>query len=224
MPAGHLESPFLQYLIHHDLGVGERLPTLQELSGELGVSVGKLREQLEVARGLGLVSVRPRLGIQREPFDFGMVVREGMMFALASGEGTFEQVSNMRQVLEIGLWEAAVASLTAEDIGRLRQLVASAWDKLRGEPVHIPTAEHRALHLTIFGKLNNPFVQGLLNSYWEAYEAYQLTRFTQYTYWIDAWNYHEQIVEALAAGEVAKSKQLLIEHFALLRPAVGDAK
>ena len=53
MPAGHLESPFLQYLIHHDLGVGERLPTLQEVSGELGVSVGKLREQLEVARGLG---------------------------------------------------------------------------------------------------------------------------------------------------------------------------
>ncbi|MDA0241919.1 MAG: FCD domain-containing protein [Chloroflexi bacterium] len=224
MPAGHLESPFLQYLIHHDLGVGERLPTLQELSGELGVSVGKLREQLEVARGLGLVSVRPRLGIQREPFDFGTVVREGMMFALASGEGTFEQVSNMRQVLEIGLWEAAVEALTAEDIGRLRQLVASAWDKLRGEPVHIPTAEHRALHLTIFSKLNNPFVQGLLNSYWEAYEAYQLTRFTQYTYWIDAWNYHEQIVEALAAGEAMRGKQLLIEHFALLRPAVGGEK
>ncbi len=130
----------------------------------------------------------------------------------------------MRQVLEIGLWEAAVEALTAEDIGRLRQLVASAWDKLRGEPVHIPTAEHRALHLTIFSKLNNPFVQGLLNSYWEAYEAYQLTRFTQYTYWIDAWNYHEQIVEALAAGEAMRGKQLLIEHFALLRPAVGGEK
>jgi DNA-binding FadR family transcriptional regulator len=222
MPATHLESPFLQYLIHHNLGVGERLPTLQELGGELGVSVGKLREQLEVARCLGLVSVRPRLGIQREPFDFGTVVREGMMFALASGEGSFEQVSQMRQVLEVGLWDTAVAALTAEDIAQLRQLVASAWDKLRGEPVHIPTAEHRALHLTIFGRLNNPFVQGLLNSYWEAYEAYQLTRFTQYTYWVAAWNYHEQIVEALAEGEIARSKQLLVEHFALLRPAVGS--
>ena len=222
MPAAHLESPFLQYLIHHQVGVGERLPTLQELSEELGVSVGKLREQLELARSLGLVSVRPRLGIQREPFDFGTVVREGLMFALASGEGTFEQVSAVRQLLEVGLWESAVAGLTAEDIGRLRQLVASAWEKLRGEPVHIPTAEHRALHLTIFGRLNNPFVQGLLTAYWEAYEAYQITRFTQYTYWVAAWNYHEQIVEALANGDIPHSKELLVAHFALLRPAVAE--
>lgn len=221
MPLSHLESPFLQYLIQRQIGAGERLPTLQEMSAELGVSVGKLREQLEVARGLGLVSVRPRVGMQREAFDFCPVVREGMMFALASGEGSFEQFSQLRQLLEIGFWEAAVVRLTAADIETLQSLVASAWEKLRGEPVHIPTREHRNLHLTIFSRLENPFVHGLLTAYWEAYDAYQITRFTQYDYWVAAWNYHEQIVAAVATGQVEQGKQLLREHFALLRPSVN---
>ena len=70
MQLNKLDSPFLKYLIETDAVPGERLPALSDISDELGISIGKLREQLEVAKSLGLVSVRPRLGIQREPFDF----------------------------------------------------------------------------------------------------------------------------------------------------------
>jgi DNA-binding FadR family transcriptional regulator len=37
------------------------------MSKELGVSVALLREQLEVAKAIGLVEVRPRTGIRRLP-------------------------------------------------------------------------------------------------------------------------------------------------------------
>jgi DNA-binding FadR family transcriptional regulator len=218
MQLNRLDSPFLKYLIESHAVPGERLPALSEMSDELGISVGKLREQLEVARSLGLVSVRPRLGIQREPFDFSLAIINSLLFSLAMGEASFEQVSQLRQVVEVGFWDEAVALLTEEDKGKLRDLVDKAWQKLRGEPIHIPNSEHRHFHLTIFVRLHNPFVQGLLAAYWDAYEASELTRFVSYDYWVKVWSYHERIVEALCNNDFALGRQLLVEHFSLLRP------
>lgn len=211
-----LNSEFLQYLVDKQVMPGDRLPTLHQIGVDLGISVGKLREQLEVARMLGLVSVRPRVGIQREAFDFAPAVLQSALFGLGTGEATFVHLSQLRQSVETTFWDEAVVSLTAEDKRHLKELVAKAWSKLRGEPIHVPNGEHRQLHLAIFSRLDNPFVQGLLEAYWEAYEACELTRFASYQYWLDVWAYHERIVDALCQNEYEQGYQLLVEHFSLL--------
>jgi DNA-binding FadR family transcriptional regulator len=211
-----LDYQFLQYLIEKKLEPGDRLPSLSDLSVELGVSVGKLREQLEVARMLGYVSVRPRLGIRREAYDFYPAANASMMFGLATGEASFQQISELRQMLEANMWLQAVSCLTQADKDQLRQLVTQAWDKLQGTPVHIPNGEHRKLHLTIFGRLENPFVIALLKSYWDAYEKTELTRFADYGYWLMVWDYHERIVDAICQGEYDCGQKLLVDHFQLL--------
>ena len=61
----------------------EKLPSLQDISKEIGISVGKLREQLEVARTLGIVSVRPHHGTIRLPYDFAPAVQASLSFGLA---------------------------------------------------------------------------------------------------------------------------------------------
>ncbi|MCB9419213.1 MAG: FadR family transcriptional regulator [Ardenticatenaceae bacterium] len=211
-----LDSQFLNYLIEAQIAPGERVPTLQEIGQELGISVGKLREQLEVARNLGLVSVRPRVGIQREPLDFSKAILPSVLFSLGTGEASFLQFSQLRRAIETVLWPQAVVLLTDNDKTRLHQIVDQAWQKLRGQPIHVPNGEHRQFHLAIFSRLDNPFVQGLLASYWDAYEASELTRFASYQYWLDVWNYHEKIVDALCANEFDLGQQLLVEHFDLL--------
>ena len=216
-----LDSDFLKYLIAHHVNPGDRLPPLSEIGADMGVSVGALREELAVARGMGVVSARPRLGIQRERFDFAESVLPAVLFSLATGETSFAQLSRLRRAIEVSFWDEAVVLLTPDDKARLGQLVAGAWAKLRGDPIHIPNGEHRQLHLTIFGRLDNPFVEGLLVAYWDAYDASELTRFMRYQYWIDVWNYHEQIVAALCANDFARGRRLLEEHFALL-PTTND--
>jgi len=62
-------SDFMRYLAAHE-GVEGVLPPLADISGELGISVAALREQLEVARALGLVEVRPRTGMKRLSYSF----------------------------------------------------------------------------------------------------------------------------------------------------------
>jgi DNA-binding FadR family transcriptional regulator len=212
-----LDSEFLKYLIDKQLPPGERLPTLDRISQELGVSVGKLREQLEVARHLGLVSVRPRVGIQREPFDFSQTILSSVLFSLGTGEAVFSQFSQLRRGIETHMWHDAVVSLTIEDKEALKDIMAQAWAKLRDEPIHVPNGEHRRLHLTIFSRLDNPFVYGMLEAYWDAYEASELTRFASYEYWLNVWHYHDRIVEALCEDNFELGRQLLVEHFSLLR-------
>lgn len=211
-----LDSPFLEYLVNAHLVAGERLPTLESISRSLGISVGKLREQLEVARHLGLVSVRPKVGTVRERFDFGRTILPSVLFSLGSEEATFAQFSQLRRAIETNMWLDAAVLLTSDDKQQLRQVVAEAWSKLRGEPVHVPNGEHRQLHLKIFSRLENPFVLGVLEAYWDAYEASELTRYASYQYWLDVWNYHERIVTALCGDKFEEARALLVEHFDLL--------
>jgi DNA-binding FadR family transcriptional regulator len=208
------ESDFLRLLLK--CKPGERLPSLTELSSDTGVSVGKLREQMEVARTLGLVDASPRRGITRTDYQFLPAVRLSLLVALALDRRNFEAFSSLRTHLEVSFWDEAVALLTQEDVVYLQTLICSAWEKLNQVRVRIPNEEHRALHLTIFRRLGNPFVLGLLEAYWDAYEAVELTTYADYAYLTRVWHYHEEIVEAICARNFARGKQLLIEHMRLL--------
>lgn len=212
-----LDSELLRYIVAHGYKAGDRLPALEELSGELKLSIGKLREQLEVARGLGLVEVRPRTGIRLTEYSFLPAVRTSLLFALAGQYAHFEAFSVLRTHLEAAFWHEAVGLLTPADHAHLQTLIKSAWVKLNGQPIQIPHAEHRDLHLTIFHRLENPFVKGLLEAYWEAYEAAGFSVYSDYRYLREVWAYHEQIVCAIVAGDIEKGYQRLLEHTSLLR-------
>lgn len=216
MRLSQLDSEFLTYLIEQDFQPGDRLPSLTELSNQIGVSVGKLREQLEVARALGLVEASPRRGITRTEYSFLPPVRLSLLTALALDRQHFDDFSGLRVHLETAYWNEAVGLLTDEDKQKLRLLVQTAHEKLRHPRIQIPYIEHREFHLTIFRRLNNPFVVGLLEAYWEAYEAVELNTYADFHYLEQVWDYHARIVEAICLGENALGKQLLIEHMQLL--------
>ncbi len=222
MELKRLETELLQYLAKHRQGLNgkatnEAIPPLTELSGVMDVSIGKLREQLEVARALGFVDVRPRTGIRHAPYEFLPAVRLSLLFALAIDPSYFDQFSLLRTHVEFGFWHEAVALLTAEDHVILQDLMRAAWAKLEGAPVQIPHAEHRQLHLAIFHRLENAFVRGILEAYWEAYEAIELNRYAEYDYLTAVWRYHQKMVDAICAGDFDAGYAALVEHTRLLQ-------
>lgn len=216
MILSNIESDFLRYLVMHGCQPGARLPSLSEISSEIGISVGKLREQLEVARVLGLIEASPRRGISCREYSFQPAVNLGLMMALAINPNQFAAFGTLRAHMETAFWDEAVTLLQPEDKQYLRELVAVAQAKLRQERIQIPHQEHRELHLTIFRRLNNPFVTGLLEAYWDAYEAVELNTYADYLYLQAVWDYHERIVDALWRGDHEEGKALLIQHMNLL--------
>ncbi|MEZ4728974.1 MAG: FCD domain-containing protein [Caldilineaceae bacterium] len=213
---GNVHSEFIDYLLTQASQPGDRLPSLSDLSNKLGLSVGKLREQMEVARMLGLVEVSPRRGIVRTAYNFLPSVRLSLLTALTIDRQHFDAFSSLRSHLEVAYWHEAVALLTAEDKEHLRALIAAARQKLNQLRAQIPYQEHREFHLAIFRRLGNPFVLGLLEAYWDGYEAVELNTYADYRYLEKVWQYHEQIVDAICSGDYLQGQALLIEHMRLL--------
>ncbi len=221
--SNHTLSEFLQYLASH-AQAEQSLPALTALSQELGVSVASLREQLEVARALGLVEVRPRTGIRRQPYSFSPAVRQSLQYALALDKNNFIAFADLRRHVETAYWHEAVQLLTPEDHNALKVLVARAWEKLRGAPIEIPHPEHRELHITIYRRLNNPFVTGLLQAYWDAYETVGLNVFTDYHYLTEVWTYHQKMVDAICENDVEAGFTALTEHTDLINQLISSSQ
>jgi DNA-binding FadR family transcriptional regulator len=222
----NLSSDFLNYLaetyqVDEDC---ERLPSLTDLSKTLGVSVSSLREQMEVGRALGLVEAKPRTGLRRLPYSFTPAVEQSLSYAITIDYEYFLKFADLRRNLEAAYWHQAVNLLTDEDKLVLKSLVDQAWEKLRGTPIQIPQHEHRQLHLTIYKRLDNPFVSGILEAYWEAYEAVGLNLYAGYQYLEEVWTYHQQMVDSICSGDLDAGYQALIDHTDLIRHRVIEAE
>ncbi len=216
-------SEFLRYLAEHQ-EAESGLPALNGLSRELGIGVAALREQLEVARALGLVEVRPRTGMRRKPYTFAPAVLQSLNYAIALNKDHFIAFADLRRHIETAYWHEAVKLLIPQDHSLLKDLVARAWDKLRGSPIEIPHPEHRELHLTIYRRLNNPFVSGLLQTYWEAYEAVGLNFFTDYNYLTEVWQYHQKMVDSICANDFDAGYTALSEHSDLIYQLISSSQ
>ena len=72
----------------------------------------------------------------------------------------------------------------------------------------------------------NPFVSGILEAYWEAYEAVGLNLYADYSYLEQVWNYHRQMVDSICNGDFDAGYQALVEHKDMLyhRPMLPSAE
>ncbi len=207
----------LSYILQHQFRPGDQVPPLDKLSKEMAISVGKLREQLEVAQAMGFVEVRPRTGVRLLPYTFAPAVRYSLLFAIATDHRYFKAFSDLRNHIEFAFFREAVALLTPEDHAQMQVLVARAWAKLNDTPPRMPHAEHRELHMMIYRHLDNVFVKGLLEAYWDAYEAEGLNVLSEYEYLREVWTFHEGIVKAIAQGDVDEAYRLFVQHTQLLQ-------
>ena len=213
------ESEFFDYLIASALDgeiENDRLPSLNALSQELGVSVARLREQLEVAKALGFVEVRPRTGIRRRPYSFTPAVWQSLSYAITIDSGLFLSFAMLRRQVELAFWDQAVRALQPEDYQELKDLMEKALSKLNGTPIRIPHVEHRQLHMTIYRRLDNPFVLGIIEAFWAAYEAARFNLYADYNYLQEVWNFHQQMVDAICSGDFDAGYRALLEHTDLL--------
>ncbi len=215
-PSPENMSAFVQFLVAQCRAEGDHFPSLAELSQQLGISVASLREQMEVARALGFVEVKPRVGIRPLPYSFSPAVTQSLNYALMLDPNHFSAYADLRKHVEAAYWHQAVSRLTPADHQSLCSLVDKAQEKLHSPQVQIPHKEHRELHLSIYKRLENPFVLGLLEAYWQMYEAFGLNIYNDYGYLERVWQYHRVMVDAICKGDSSAGYQALLDHMNLL--------
>jgi GntR family transcriptional repressor for pyruvate dehydrogenase complex len=221
-----LSHSILRYIIdaqlaEHD-GEPAKLPPLDQLARQLGVSRGKLREDLIAAQAYGVVEMRAGDGTYVCPFDFYTAIRPLILYSIACDRRSFDQFYAVRARLEIMFWHDAVQELGSAEFSELDRILERAAHKLEGSPVEIPHGEHRDFHTLVYSKLDNPFAQGLLSAYWDAYEAVGLHRYFDLSYYQRMWSSHTEMVKAIASGQHEQGRQVLMQHFTLLEDRLQD--
>ncbi len=214
----NLGSDFLNYIIRQGYQPGDRLPSIQELTNDahLDMSANKVREQLEVARTMGWVEVRSKRGTRIMEYAFTPAVRLSAMYALACGE-RFESFASLRNHVEAAYWNEACGLLTGADLEVMQDCLDSAYRKLDSRPIHIPNPEHRIFHLTVFRRLDNKFVLGILEAYWDLYEEVGVNRYEDYSYLRKVWDYHSRILRLIRNEDFDGARRAFLEHTSLLR-------
>lgn len=104
-----------------EMSVGDRLPTEAELTERFDVSRTVIREATSVLAQRGLVTVKPGRGMTVAAVD-GSVIAEQYGLLLRLSEGSFEQLMELRLVIEVEMTALAAARRTAAQLAELNEL------------------------------------------------------------------------------------------------------
>lgn len=182
--------------------------TEEGLAERLGVSRIPVREALRTLDAEGFIHSRPHAGA----FVAELTVAEA------------EDLLEVRALLEpLGAARAA-ARRSADDLGRLRDLLARAEDSLEA-----PDAARDPEHLAELARLNTHFHQTLAQASGSLTLSRLITQLGQKIAWVytrdlparaaDSWAEHAEVVDAIAAGDAEQARHLVAHHIAQAQSA-----
>lgn len=203
---------------------GSRLPPEDVLATRYAVSRLTLREAVKVLRDKGLLRVEQGRGTFVNPPGEWSVLDPTLLAtrsALSSGSGSLaRKLTEARRVVEVGVAELAALHRTDVDLARMRAAISRMREcHSRGDVTEFSAADV-AFHDALNQAAGNPFLSALFEPI--AALVHEVRRHTSSTaemraVAIDA---HEQILEAVAAGDVARAWAAVSEHLGETRRVV----
>lgn len=210
------QKELLEYLIEKTDHFQGSLPSINCMSEDLGISPVNLREQIAFLKTIGVINAKPRKGIHLLDYQFTPAVAKSLYYAVKLDEKNFIQYSELRNHLEKSFFIEAACKINATQLTQLMGLISKAKEKLNGEPIQIPHQEHRNFHLGFYKPLNNIFLTGLLEAYWDTYELIGLDFYADLDYLEKVWDFHERILDKVIDKDYENGYDLLVEHMLLI--------
>ena len=212
--AEQVASHMRDHIAKNQLRPGDPLPAEIELSQELGVSRGIVREASRLLMAAGLINVasgrRPRV----QPLQ-DRVIKGFFDHALATEQASTLQVLEMRQALEVAAAGYAARRRDPDDIARLEAIARALREHVQDSPRFV---EHDVrFHVALADATGNPFFKLFLSSIREtmakSMEIGLISRRSQREIDISL-EAHEEIFERVRAGEPDAAERAMRRHFA----------
>jgi GntR family transcriptional regulator, transcriptional repressor for pyruvate dehydrogenase complex len=143
---------------------GDRLPSERELCDRFGVSRVTVREALRMLEAGGLVEIR--VGAKGGAFvttPTSERIGEGLADLLNLSPMTASNVTEARQIFELGIVAMVVARATDEDISALRAMLDSHQAALRRGEYDMSMSAN--FHIRVAACTHNPAIEMLVQSF-----------------------------------------------------------
>ncbi len=203
-------------IVGGQLKPGAKLPPERELADKLGVSRTVIREAVRILVAKGLLETKPGVGtIVRHVTRDQIVEPLNLLVQIRNGGVSFEELHQVRSILEVEIAGLAASQATEADIAELEQLVA-AMEATQND-TDVFAARDTDFHQALARMTYNPLLGLLLGVIRDLLEDY-IALVTRH---IDPARhvlpYHRQILERVAAKDVEGARQAMRAHLKQIR-------
>jgi GntR family transcriptional repressor for pyruvate dehydrogenase complex len=199
----------LETILSRRLVAGDRLPSERELGEQFGVSRTVIREAVRALVAKGVIESRSGSGLRVAAVD-ASGVQESMNLFLRAGVLDYEQVHEVRRMLEVHIAGVAAARASDDDLASLtaaavamEEMIADVEEaSLRDLEFHraIARATHNDLYLVLMDSIG----QALIDIRRENLGAGSSAE--------DTLKAHRRILEQIVAHDVAGAQEAMSAH------------
>ncbi|MFT4288271.1 FadR/GntR family transcriptional regulator [Nocardioides sp.] len=223
-PRQQVEESLRKAILSGQLRSGERLPPETELARQFSVSRPTIREALSALETQGLINKVPGAGggsfVQTvDHHALGQVVQESMHNLIQLGSVNFNEVSLVRQYLEIPAASLAARNRTDEDVAELKDIIDEQRSRSVDDPL-IADLDAR-FHIAIARMSGNRILASLV---------YALHSESEPVAYLDlspdvgrqTFAQHVAIVKAITVQDPEAAQAAVTEHLTYLREHIKN--
>ena len=208
------------YVLNNKLSGGDPLPGEMELARQLGISRNSVREAIRALESIGILEVRRGRGVFVRAFSFEPLV-EGLYYGLLVELREVEELLDIRCVLETGMIERAIDTMSQDTLGQIRSVVERMGElAAQNRPF---ADEDRQFHTLVFSSIESETLLRLLDVFWLAYRT--ASRHIAEDADPDrTYRDHAAILEAISARDAVGARRALEQHYTGLKERLAVAQ
>ena len=214
-----VQESLRSYIEDNNLTAGAALPPETFLAQQLGVGRNSVREAIKALESVGILETRRGIGVFVKEFSFEPLL-DNLAYGLQASLRDVEELLEIRRVLETGLIDKTIETISEEDVAELRRLTDRMRQRAeRGESF---AEEDQQFHQLLFRCQNNKMLSALIDIFWSAF--YKASGFANLTSPnpLATWRDHHEIAEAVAARDVEAARKRLRDHYSGIRRVIAD--
>ena len=198
----------LETILSNRLEVGDRLPSERELGEQFGVSRTIVREAVRALVAKGVIEVRSGSGLRVAAVDAAQV-SESMSLYVRGSRVDFEQIHEVRALLEVQIAGLAAERCTDEEVAQLREID----ERLKGAGDDVEAAArndlefHRRIALATHNELYLVLMDSIGASLIDIRRANLGSGSTP-----DTLAQHQAILDAIAAHNANAARAAMADH------------
>ncbi|MGH6656330.1 MAG: FadR/GntR family transcriptional regulator [Actinocrinis sp.] len=191
---------------------GDRLPSERDLGERMGVSRVTVREAMRVLEAGGLIEIRvgARGGAVVTTPD-STRIGSGLADLISLSPLTATEVTEARQVVELGIIPKVVERATDEDIAELREMVAQHQAALKEGTYGMPMSA--AFHVRVAACTHNSAIEMLVHSFHgPLLMSLREAQVVAPLMGVKGVGEHREFVEAVARRDVERAEEIMRVH------------
>ena len=198
-----------KYILDNEMTTGDKLPSETELSNTLHISRASIREGMKSMESMGIIRTIHGKGRYIRDFNYDQMI-ESMTYNLQVHFKDFQEVVQVRSVLESYFLLEAYKQMTDEDFTELNSLVDQMEEDAKKGVSYSELAQtHTAFHKSLYRHINNRLLDSLISMFATFQRLYTIQRQDNEKFIRD----HRNLVDSLRTRDENGIKENLRTHF-----------